>query len=69
MMTHYRIIPEGSSHIIYRKPEKDVYISINDKNDEQIYKCPCNMNKKYKNNEFVKHVMKWHKGITPCVKY
>ena len=33
MMTHYRIIPEGSSHIIYRKPERDVYVSINDEND------------------------------------
>ena len=33
MMKHYRIIPEGSSHIIYQKPERDVYVSINDEND------------------------------------
>ena len=26
MMKHYSIIPQGSSHIIYQKPERDVYV-------------------------------------------
>ena len=34
----------------------------------ETYECLCSGEKKYSHKEFVEHVMKWHKGVTPLLK-
>lgn len=68
MRTHKFTIPEGSSHFVYRTQSQNIYCLI-DEESNRIYKCPCKGDKEFSHSEFVPHVMKWHKGISPLLKH
>lgn len=68
---HGEIIPENSSHILCRLMEKKFpkYIAVRNREEDpkmipKIF-CPCNLDKKLSRNDFIKHIFKIHKGISP----
>ena len=61
-------IPEGSSHIIMRLDNKTKLAIPTFVDTGETYECLCSGEKKYSHKEFVEHVMKWHKGVTPLLK-
>lgn len=68
---HDAIINEGSSHIIIRRKGEPAYplaVVPEEETDQNTkYECACDKTKVYTRSEFIQHVLKWHKGVTPKI--